>query len=241
MKKKEIKDNLKNLLEIKNQTSDSVDLYIYGDIVSDWWGAWQAEDQYPESIKNFIVEANGREINAHINSGGGSVFAGIAIYNMLAHYDGTVNVFVDGLAASIASVIAMAGDSITMRTGSMLMIHKPAFGLIGMYNSDELLKMAADLEEVQTSIMSIYEKKRKEGCTAESLTEMVNNETWLTTEEAASTFDVDIEEVEAVACTSEYIEKFLNAPPQYAEREGKDERKIEPMEYEFLKMEEIKK
>ena len=63
--------------EFKNATETSVDLYFYGDIVSDWWGAWQEEDQYPEAIKNFLTEANGKDLNIYINSGGGSVFAGL--------------------------------------------------------------------------------------------------------------------------------------------------------------------
>lgn len=57
--------------EFKNATETSVDLYFYGDIVSDWWGAWQEEDQYPEAIKNFLTEANGKDLNIYINSGGG--------------------------------------------------------------------------------------------------------------------------------------------------------------------------
>ena len=77
---------VKPFCEIKNITDTTADLYFYGDIVSDWWGAWQEEDQYPDAIKNFLAEANGRDLNIYINSGGGSVFAGIAIYNMLKRY-----------------------------------------------------------------------------------------------------------------------------------------------------------
>lgn len=94
--------------EFKNATDTSVDLYFYGDIVSDWWGTWQEEDQYPEAIKNFLAEAGGKDLNIYINSGGGSVFAGIAIYNMLKRYTGKKTVCVDALAGSIASVIAFA-------------------------------------------------------------------------------------------------------------------------------------
>lgn len=65
---------VKPFCEIKNITDTTADLYFYGDIVSDWWGAWQEEDQYPDAIKNFLAEANGRDLNIYINSGGGSVF-----------------------------------------------------------------------------------------------------------------------------------------------------------------------
>ena len=75
-----------NCFEVKNETATSADLYFYGDIVSDWWGAWQEEDQYPEAIKNFLSGQQGKSLNIYINSGGGSVFAGIAIYNMIRRF-----------------------------------------------------------------------------------------------------------------------------------------------------------
>lgn len=83
----------------KNQTETSADLYFYGDIVSDWWGAWQDEDQYPDAIKNFLSEQEGKDLNIYVNSGGGSVFAGIAIYNMIKRHAAKANVkvYVDGL------------------------------------------------------------------------------------------------------------------------------------------------
>ena len=114
-------DNLTQLLTPQNETDESMDLYIYGDIVSSWWGAWSKEDTYPTAIKDFIEKAGGRRINMHINSGGGSVFAGMAIYNLLKNYQGEVITYIDGRAASIASVIALAGDKIVMRTGSAIM------------------------------------------------------------------------------------------------------------------------
>ena len=103
---------LKKLFTFKNETATSADLYFYGDIVSDWWGAWQDEDQYPDAVKNFLAEHQGKDLNIYINSGGGSVFAGIAIYNMLKRHQGKKTVYVDALAGSIASVIAFAGDKI---------------------------------------------------------------------------------------------------------------------------------
>ncbi len=111
MKNKTVK--MFGCFEIRNETQTSADLYFYGDIVSDWWGAWQNEDQYPEAVKNFLSEQEGKSLNIYINSGGGSVFAGIAIYNMIKRFaeKNTVQVYVDGLAGSIASVIAFAGNT----------------------------------------------------------------------------------------------------------------------------------
>ena len=59
-----------NCFEVRNETATSADLYFYGDIVSDWWGAWQEEDQYPEAIKNFLSGQQGKNLNIYINSGG---------------------------------------------------------------------------------------------------------------------------------------------------------------------------
>ena len=75
-----------NCFEIKNETDKQADLYFYGDIVSDWWGAWQDEDQYPNAVKDFLTAQAGKDLNIYINSGGGSVFAGIAIYNMIQRH-----------------------------------------------------------------------------------------------------------------------------------------------------------
>ena len=82
------KDNLKQFLTVKNSTLATADLYFYGDIVSSWWGAWDDTDQYPEAIRDFLKEQEGKDLNIYINSGGGSVFAGIAIYNMLLRHKG---------------------------------------------------------------------------------------------------------------------------------------------------------
>lgn len=206
-------DNLQNFLEIKNQTENSADLYFYGDIVSSWWGAWDDTDQYPEAVKNFLDGVKGKDLNIHINSGGGSVFAGITIYNMLKNHSGFKTVYIDGLAASIASVIALAGDKVVMRTGSSLMIHKPMFGIWGMYNSDEFRKMATDLDSIQECIMQVYKENIKDNVDIKTIEEMVNNETWMSSDEAEKYFKIEVEtSLQAVACSSEYLEKFCNIP-----------------------------
>lgn len=234
----EVKDNLEEILKLKNETAEEADLYFYGDIVSSWWGAWDDTDQYPESVKKFLDGAKGKKLNVHINSGGGSVFAGITIYNMLKHFNGNVTVYIDGLAASIASVIAMAGDRIVMRTGSSLMIHKPMMCICGGFNSDELIEIADQLDQIQNCIMQVYKEKKKECADISEIEEMVNKETWLTSDKAAEYFDVEIEtSMQAVACDSEYITNFIGVPPQYAQ--GKEKQvNIEKLkaQYELLKI-----
>ncbi len=221
-----MKDNLKKLLEVKNLTETSADLYFFGDIVSDWWGAWQDEDQYPDAIKNFLLEANGKDLNIHINSGGGSVFAGIAIYNMLKQYKGKKTVYIDGLAGSIASVIALVGDEIIMGTGSMMMIHKPWGWCSG--NADDMRKYAECLDSIQESILSIYTEKVNEGITADTINELVNAETWLTASETSQYFKVSIENtIEAVACVSDQFKFYKNTPNNYLKtKENGEQEKI---------------
>ena len=207
----ENKNNIKNLLQIKNSTETSCDLYFYGDIVDSWWGAWDDMDQYPESIKSFLDEAKGKDINIYINSGGGSVFAGMAIYNMLKRHKGYKTVYVDGLAGSIASVIALAGDKVIIPSNAYMMIHKPWCGLHG--NSTELREMADTLDKIEEGILNVYNENLAENADIEVVKAMVNAETWLTGDEASKYFNIDVSEsVDAVACTSDYFNKYSKVP-----------------------------
>lgn len=204
MKKK--KDNLNSFLEVKNQTSTSADLYFYGDIVSSWWGAWDDTDQYPEKVKNFLDEVKDKELNIYVNSGGGSVFAGMAIYNMLKRHQGHKTVYVDGLAGSIASVIALAGDKVIIPSNAYMMIHKPWTFTYG--NAKELRDQADVLDTIEVGIMNVYQENLKDGVDIETIKELVNNETWLTGDEASNYFSIDVSNsVDAVACVSDY---YLN-------------------------------
>lgn len=206
-----MKNNLKNMLEIKNSTETKCDLYFYGDIVDSWWGAWDDTDQYPEAIKSFLDDAKGKDINIYINSGGGSVFAGMAIYNMLKRHQGYKIVHIDGLAGSIASVIALAGDKVIIPSNAYMMIHKPWSGLYG--NSTELREMADTLDKIEEGILNVYKENLAENADIEVIKSMVNAETWLTGEEASKYFNVQVSDsVEAVACTSDYFNKYNKVP-----------------------------
>lgn len=208
-----VSDNLKQLLTVKNETLTSADLYFYGDIVSDWWGAWTDSDQYPEAIRDFLREQNGKALNIYINSGGGSVFAGIAIYNMLKRHKGYKTVYVDGMAASIASVIALAGDRVVIPSNAFLMIHKPYASCAG--NSDELRKMADDLDAVETGILNVYKEHLAEGADVETVKAMVAAETWLNGEEAAKYFAIEVGEAkEYAAKITDSVMAYGNVPKQ---------------------------
>lgn len=203
-----------NCFQIKNETATSADLYFYGDIVSDWWSAWQEEDQYPEAIKNFLSGQEGKSLNIYINSGGGSVFAGIAIHNMIKRFaeNHTVQVFVDGLAGSIASVIAFSGSTPPkIPANAFLMIHNPWAAVVG--NAEELRKMADDLDVIRGGILSVYMDHVKEGVTEDQIKELMDGETWLSGTEAANYFDVEVVgAVEIAAAVGEYMNRARNMP-----------------------------
>ncbi len=212
-------------LEIKNMTDVSADLYFYGDIVSDWWGAWQNEDQYPDAIKNFLSQAEGKDLNVYVNSGGGSVFAGMAIYNMIKRHGekNKVKVYVDGLAGSIASVIAFAGtEPPEIPSNAFLMIHKPWGAISG--NADEMRKMADDLDKIQTGIMNVYEDHLAEGVTIDQVEALVNAETWLDGKKAAKYFNIaQTDAVDYVAAVGDYLSHTGELPEKFKSHQKKPE------------------
>lgn len=211
--KKVPKDSLKQFLSVKNETLTSADLFFYGDIVSDWWGAWNDTDQYPEAIREFLKGCEGKDLNIYINSAGGSVFAGIAIYNMLSRHKGFKTVHVDGMAASIASVIALAGDRVIVPSNAFLMIHKPWAECTG--NADDCRKMADDLDAVEAGILNVYKAHLAEGATIEDIQRMVAEETWLNGEEAAKYFAVETGEAKAYAAKiTETAQRYGKIPDQ---------------------------
>ena len=110
-----------------------------------------------------------------LNSPGGDCVAAAQIYNMLKEYPGNVTIKIDGIAASAASLIAMAGDEVLMSPVSMMMIHNPMTAAIG--NADDMQKAAAMLDEVKDSIINAYELKT--GLSRSKLSHLMDNETWM--------------------------------------------------------------
>ncbi len=225
LQNKDREGKIKNVgsIEIKNQTEERAELYFYGDIVSNTWQSyWYEEDKCPQDITDFLKSLeDSKAIDIYINSGGGSVHGGLAIYNLLKRYDGEKIVHVDGIAASIASIIAMAGDKIIIPKNAQLMIHKPSCSLWGTYNADDFRSMADSLDVCQKSILSIYMENVKEGITEEKIVKMINKETWFTGDEAEQYFNIEVEDIgEFVACTSDYFEKYKNIPQNVLNKEN---------------------
>lgn len=207
----QIKNNVSEVFQIKSYTGNSAEIYFYGDIVSDSWEAWTDEDQYPDNIKNLLKEHEGKDLDIYINSGGGSVFAGIAIYNILKRHSGYKTVHVDGIAASIASVIALAGDRIIIPKNAFMMIHKPWSWCIG--NANDFRREAEVMDTLEQSIIGIYEEHLCEGVDIETIVDMVDAETWLTGEQAAEYFNIEVGEEKQIAACAD-ITRFKNAPKE---------------------------
>lgn len=210
----------KGKIEIKNQTEEKAELYFYGDIVSDSWSSyWFDEDKCPQDVSDFLKDLdNSKDIDIYINSGGGSVFAGIAIYSMLKRHNGKKTVHIDGLAASIASVIALAGDEVIIPKYANFMIHNPLCMLWNSYNANDLRKIANTLDSCKESILNIYMENVKSNIEKDQISKLMDEESWFTGEKAAEIFNVKVEEdVEAVACTSDFFDKYKNIPKNLIE------------------------
>ncbi len=146
-------------------------LFLSGTIAEE---SWFDDDVTPQLFKNELMSGSG-PITVWINSPGGDCIAAAQIYNMLMDYTGDVTVKIDGIAASAASVIAMAGTKVLVSPVSMLMIHNPA--TIAFGDKAEMEKAIAMLAEVKESIMNAYEIKT--GLSRAKLSHMMDAETWM--------------------------------------------------------------
>lgn len=176
----------KQVWEIRQAAENALDLYIYGDVEGDGYDWWTDEIIESETSANHFREELGKypntaQINLYINSCGGSVFEGTAIYNQLKRHPAHKTVYVDGFACSVASVIAMAGDEIVMPKNTMMMIHNAWMAAVG--NAAELRKAADDLETINAAGRQAYLTKAGEKLDESTLAAMMDAETWLTAEE----------------------------------------------------------
>jgi len=189
------------------------EIYIYDVIVDYKW------DEDETTAKGFVddLKAIGADtpLDLHINSPGGSVFAGLAIYNAIRRHRATVDVYIDGLAASIASVVAMAGDHIIMPENALLMIHDPysmAFG-----TADDLRKAAESLDKARESLLSAY--IGKSGTDRDEIAAMMKDETWMTAAEAVDLGFADLIEdalpmAALAAAVGQFdLSRYRQAPP----------------------------
>ena len=177
----------KPMWEIRQSANaGTVDIYIYGDVEGDSYDWWTDEVIESETSANHFRDElakypNATQINIYINSYGGSVFEGTAIYNQLRRNPAHKTVYIDGFACSVASVIAMAGDEIVMPRNALMMIHNMWMGAVG--NAAELRKAADDLDVINAAGRGAYLAKAGDKLPEAKLIEMMDAETWLTAED----------------------------------------------------------
>ena len=178
---------------------------------------------YGVSAKGFLAELGalpeGTPVDLRLNSPGGSVFDAVAIHNALKRHEGTVTVWIDGIAASAASYVAMAGDEIVMPENAFLMIHDPA-GLV-MGTAEDMRAMAEALDKVKGSLVSGY--AAKSGRTPEEVSALMAAETWFDASDAVAQGFAD-RLIEPVSIAANFdIGRFRNAPPVLVEQVEADQ------------------
>lgn len=160
--------------------TDTLELRIYSTVESDSW--WKESETSAKHFSDMLKEyENVKEIKIYINSLGGSVLEGIAIYNQLKRHSAHKTVYIDGFACSIASVIAMAGDTVIMPKNTCMMIHN--VWTLAMGNAKDLRKAADDLDVINSAAIQAYLDRAGDKLTREKLTEMLDAETYLTAEQ----------------------------------------------------------
>ena len=183
--------------DIRNESKD-VDIYIYDEIGS-----------HDVNAKSFIEELKkykGKPLNIHINSLGGEVFDGMAIANAIKQHQGETRSYVEGIAASIATIVVLAADKVYMSENSLFMIHNAWGGSMGEAN--DLRKQADVLEKISNEIANTYVKKTN--LPVDRVKEMMQEETWLNAEEAKEIGFVD-EITEAIKVAAKYdVSEFKN-------------------------------
>ena len=233
------------MLKVVNYT-DRGEIFIYGNIISDTDASWlkMLDDgtlgyQYPTKIKEQLDELKGKPILVHLASDGGDVAAGIAIANMLSNHDAPVTVYIDSWAASIASVIAFAGNKIIMPENTFLMIHNPRAGAFG--EADYLQSVAEWLRKIRDMVAETYAKFAPDW-QAEDIKSKMDAETWFTAAEAADFFRGKVEvvpanELEAVAS----LKSSFKAAPEAVNKVAFDKAEAEKAEALKIQDENLRK
>jgi len=192
-----LKSQRNSFWKVVKAKANKAELLIYGEISSfSFWG----DEVTPKEV-NEMLNAIGdvSELSVRINSPGGDVFAGMAIHSMLKRHSANVTAYIDGLAASISSVIPLAANKIVMPKGSLYMMHRP-MGSARMMRSEGLRQRADLLDKIENEMTDLY--STKSGLTAEQIKPLLEAETWYSADEAkAAGFIDEIEgEMQAAAC-----------------------------------------
>ncbi len=185
------------------------ELFLYDDIGESGWGTGIGAKQVADDLKGL---GKIDTLMVRINSPGGSVFDGVAIYNVLARHPARIEVDIDGMALSIASVIAMAGDEIRIAKNAMMMIHDP--WTIAMGSADDFRKQADLMDQVKGTLVSTYADRTRQP--VEKIAALMSDETWFTAADAVEFGLADIVTEEQKMAAKFDPARFKNAPKDFA-------------------------
>lgn len=185
------------MLAVKNETSKSAELYIYGTIIDDeeaTWARYLEKDitgyEFPTELREQLDGLKGKDLTLYINSYGGSIPAGVAMANMIKRHNAKTTAIVDGYCCSIATQIFFSADECKMPANSWLMIHKPWSYAEG--DANFMRKTAEVLDILQSGLEDTYLSKVKDHMSNNDVHNMVEQETWLTGTEAAEKFKIEV-------------------------------------------------
>lgn len=170
-------------LQLKALADDKAEILIYGEIGADFWG----EGNDPKKFAEQLQQIKASTLTVRINSGGGDLFAGLAMYSALKQFKGKVVTYIDGLAASAASIIAMAGNEVIMPKNAILMIHNASTVSYGDHN--QFRKLADDMETSTNAMVETY--MAKTGMSSEVIKAMMDAETYLSANDALAQGFID--------------------------------------------------
>lgn len=209
--------------QLTNVSEDSATLYIYGDITSI---KWFENDVCVYDLAKEIGDLNGKALTVRINSYGGEVAEGLAIYNLLKSYEGEVTTICDGFACSAASVVFMAGAKRIMPRSSLLMIHNAWTWASG--DADDLRKAADDLEKITQPSVEIYTSVSN--LDTDEIKSMMDAETWIDADEALDFgFATEISEEAAMQSLEDGILAKTVFKNKQLEKRIKELEKAEPV------------
>lgn len=228
-----MKTNLKTNFFAKT-SGRRAELYFYDAIGEDWDGTGITAQTVSESLASF---GKVDTLDIYINSPGGSVFDGIAIVTQLKRFDARKIVHIDGIAASIASVIAMAGDEINIADNALMMIHS-AWGLT-MGTAEEMRKYAESLDKVDGAILDAYAKRT--GYDRQKIADMVKAETWLNADECVE-MGFATKKTDDLALKAEFpmLAKFKNTPKKLLENTNTSQSMLARMDMVVLKRSQLR-
>lgn len=202
----------KQYFNVVKKSEKRAEIYIFGDIVSEDYRYEDADTSAVSFKKELDALGDVSEIDVHINSGGGFVFEGLAVHNMLKAHKAKIKVYIEGMAGSISSVIAMAGNEIHMASNSLMMIHNATGAFMGDYRDME--KAVQVMRTVNKTVSDSY-LSRNLNVTEAKVLKMMDDETWMNADTAIDYGFADYKTAAlqvAASVSDDVLKRYRNAP-----------------------------